>query len=64
MRDERELREMKSKLGKKAEQLPRNALNVVLPADDDESCDLVADHHPVMGCHLILDAVQPSAILK
>ena len=32
---------MKSKLGKKAEQLPRNALNVVLPADDDESCDLL-----------------------
>ena len=64
MGDERELREMKSKLGKKADHLSGNALNIVLSADDDESCDLVADHHPVMGCHLILDAVQPSAILK
>ena len=59
MRDVGKLREDEAELGEEAEHLARDALDVVLPADDDEARDLVADQHVVVDGDGVLHAVQP-----
>lgn len=59
MTDERELRDVKAQLAEKVKELACNALNIVLPANDDESGHFVLDQYPIANRDLILNAVEP-----
>ena len=53
-----EMRKREPQLGQEAEHLPRHRLDIVLPANDNEAGDLVADQHLVLDRHRVLHAVQ------
>ena len=55
---------MKPKLGEEAQHLAGDALDVVLPADDDEARDLVADQHLVADGDGVLHAIEPLGHLE
>src|ERR1017187_5479968 len=59
MCDQRKLRQIKTQLREKAQQLSGHALDVVLSARDDEADDLLVDEHAVFDGDLVLHAIQP-----
>src|ERR1017187_4884354 len=59
MCDQRKLRQIKTQLREKAQQLSGHALDVVLSARDDEADDLLVEQHTVFERDLVLHTVQP-----
>ncbi|MGH7856932.1 MAG: Rieske 2Fe-2S domain-containing protein, partial [Candidatus Binatia bacterium] len=59
VRDVGELRELAAHLGEEPQQLPGDALHVVLTAGDDERGNLVSYQDAVRDGNLVLHAVQP-----
>jgi len=57
--DIRKLREDESQFGEETEHLACHRLNVVLPANDDESRDLVTNKNLIADRDCVLHAVQP-----
>src|SRR6516165_10631186 len=64
MSDKRELRKDEAEFGEEAEHLAGNHLDVVLAADNDEACNLVANEDTVGNRDLVLDAVHPLGHLE
>ena len=59
MRHVGKLRENEAQFGEEAQHLAGDALDIVLAADNDEACDLVADQYLVADGNGVLHAVEP-----
>jgi hypothetical protein len=58
------LRKDEAEFGEETERLACDRLNVVLPADDDECRDLVANENLIADLDHVLHAVQPVGRLE